>query len=52
MFKDKVFRSKVKVDIIKIPLARQSKVCQAVKPKDEAKDQDNDVPLNESEQAV
>ena len=47
MFKDKAFRSKAKDYIIKILLARQSKVCQAVKPKDKAKDQDNDVPLDQ-----
>ena len=47
LFKDKAFRSKLKDDVIKILLTRPSKVWQAVKLKEEGKDQENDAHLDE-----
>ena len=47
LFNDKAFGAKLKDDIIKILLTRQSKIWQVVKHKDEGKDQEHDLRLDE-----
>ena len=47
LFKEKAFGSKLKDDVIKILLTRPSKIWQAVKPKEEGRDQENDARLDE-----
>ena len=47
LFNVKAFGAKLKDDIIKILLTRQSKIWQVVKHKDEGKDQENDLRLDE-----
>ena len=47
LFKNKAFGSKLKGDVIKVLLTRPSKVWQAVKLKEEGKDQENDAHLDE-----